>query len=83
MNDQELYDEWTSGEQNGMRPKRVQALRGDLSDALGMYVPHRVGEIEGWLDRMRQSGTITKKLRDAAEGSDEDPNEETEESTDE
>lgn len=72
MNAQELYDEWTEGEQNGMRPKRVQAVRDDLSDALGMSVPHRVSEIEHWLDKMKSSGVVTRKLQKAVEGSDEE-----------
>lgn len=73
---QELYEEWQEGEQNGMRPKRVQALRDDLAEATGMTIPHRVSQIEGWLDTMRSSGVITRKLRDAAEGSDDDPGDE-------
>lgn len=72
---QELYDEWTEGEQNGMRPKRVQALRDDLAAATGMVIPHRASQIEGWLETMRSSGVITRKLRSAAEGpgDEEDP----------
>ena len=66
MNPEELYDEWTRGETNGMRPKRVQALRTEIREATGMPVPRRVSEIEGWLEAMQQSGTLTKKLRDAA-----------------
>lgn len=72
MNAEELYEEWTSGESNGMRPKRVQAVRDDLSAAIELPVPHRVPEIESWLNGMRSSGTITKKLKAAAEPSDED-----------
>lgn len=66
----ELYDEWTDGAQNGMRPKRVQTLRDDLAEATGLAIPHRVSEIEGWLDAMSQSGVITRKLEKASEGSD-------------
>lgn len=69
MNAEELYTEWTSGEENGMRPKRVQAVRDDLEEATGLSVPRRVSEIEGWLAAMSRSGVITKKLRAAAEGS--------------
>ena len=74
----DLYEEWTSGEQNGMRPKRVQALRDDLSEVLDMAIPARVTQIEGWLETMTSSGVITRKLKAAAEGSDdeEDPPEE-------
>lgn len=68
----ELYDEWTSGEQNGMRPKRVQALRDDFREVLDMAIPARVSQIEGWLDTMKSSGVITRKLKAAAEGSDEE-----------
>lgn len=67
MNAQELYEEWMQGEQPGMRPKRVQALRDDLARVTGLPVPRRVPEIEGWLDSMRESGVLTKKLRAAAE----------------
>lgn len=69
---EELYDEWTSGESNGMRPKRVQTLRDDIAEATGMAIPHSVPQIEGWLETMRASGVLTKKLREAAEGSDDD-----------
>lgn len=70
MNADELYSEWTSGESNGMRPKRVQAVRDDLAEATGMSVPRRITEIEGWLETMKQSGVITKKLRSASGSSD-------------
>lgn len=66
MNAKQLYDEWTSGEKNGMRPKRVQVVRDDLSEAIGMPIPRRISEIEGWLSTMTESGVITRKLRDAA-----------------
>lgn len=74
MNAQELYDEWTDGEQNGMRPKRVQSLRDDLAEATEMSIPHSVPELEGWLETMRSSGVLTRKLKAAAEGPD-DPDE--------
>lgn len=67
---QELYEEWTDGEQNGMRPKRVQALRDDFEAATDLSVPHDLAEIDGWLEGMRSSGAITRKLKRAAEGSD-------------
>lgn len=70
MNAQELYDEWTEGESNGMRPKRVQSIRDDLAEATGMSIPHSASEIEGWLEVMTQSGTLTRKLRDAASDAD-------------
>lgn len=73
---EELYDEWTDGETNGMRPKRVQQVRDDLADATGLSIPHRVTAIEGWLSTMRQSGVITRKLREAAEASTEPDSEE-------
>jgi len=78
MDAEELYSEWTDGEQNGMRPKRVQVLRDDLAEATGMSIPHSVPELEGWMDTMTSSGVLTRKLREAAEGSD-DPDEEGEE----
>lgn len=65
MNAQELYDEWTEGESTGVRPKRIQEIRDDLMDATGIHVPHRIPEIEPWLDRMR--GHMTKKLKEAKE----------------
>lgn len=68
---QELYEEWTDGESNGMRPKRVQTLRDDLAEATGMAIPHRASQIEGWLETMTSAGVLTRKLREAAEGSDE------------
>lgn len=72
MNAQELYNEWQDGEKPGMRPKRVQAVRDDLERVTGLSVPYRVSEIEGWLSTMRQSGVITRKLKAATEGSDND-----------
>lgn len=78
MTPEELYAEWTSGEQNGMRPKRVQALRDDFAQITGLSVPYRVSELEGWLDAMKQSGVITRKLKQAAEGSIDEPDEDDE-----
>ena len=72
MTPEELYEEWTSGEQNGMRPQRVKHVRVAFEEATGMAVPTRIHEIEGWLETMQQSGVITKKLRAAAEGTDDD-----------
>lgn len=79
MNAQDLLDEWKDGERPGMRPKRVQALRDDLAEATGLSIPHRVPEIEGWLETMRSAGVITRKLQHAAEvdeGPDDDEAEE-------
>lgn len=70
---QELYEEWTNGDDgNGMRPSRVQELRDEIAEATGMTVPHRRGDIEHWLETMTGSGVLTRKLRAAAEGPDED-----------
>lgn len=63
---QELYEEWTSGDENGMRAERVQVLRRDISEATGLSPPHRIGEIRPWLERLRSSGTLTRKLKEAA-----------------
>lgn len=69
---EDLYEEWTNGEQNGMRTRRVQEVRDDLSAAIGMQVPQRRHEIENWLETMRTSGTITRKLRRASEATDDE-----------
>ena len=74
MTPEELYTEWTDGEQNGMRPKRVQTLREDLAEATGLVIPHRVPEIEGWLEAMTQSGVITRKLKAAVEDNESETN---------
>ena len=65
MNPKEIYEEWTSGETNGLRPARVQAVRADLEDAIDMRIPRRVSEIEGWLSAMSRSGVITRRLAEA------------------
>lgn len=73
MNAQDLLDEWESGEQTGMRAKRVQAVREDLMEITDEYVPRRIHEIENMiLDHDQRKGVITRKLRDAVEGSDEE-----------
>lgn len=69
MNAQELYEEYTSGESNGFRPKRAQRLRSDIQDATGLSVPHRMPELENWLETMQSSGVLTRKLKKASEGS--------------
>lgn len=64
---QQLLDEWTSGETNGMRPARVQAVRDDLMEATGEYIPRRISEIEATLlDIPQRRGVVTRKLRAAA-----------------
>ena len=63
----ELYEEWTEGEENGMRPKRVQVLREELMNATELPVPRSVSEIDSWLGPMKKSGNITRKLKSAAD----------------
>lgn len=65
MNPKELLDEWTQGEQNGMRPKRVQVLRDDIMEATDEYIPRRISEIEAILGTPQRRGVITRKLREA------------------
>jgi len=64
-----LLQEWEAGESTGMRPKRVQALRDDLSEATGQAIPRRISDIEAFLDNDQWKGVITRKLRKAADGS--------------
>lgn len=64
---QDLLQEWTSGESTGMRPQRVQALRDDLSEVTGQAIPRRIPNIEALLKHPQWKGTITQKLREAAE----------------
>lgn len=70
MKPEELYNEWTSGESTGMRPERVQTLRDDLMQATGQSIPRRISEIEAFLNNPQWRAVITRKLEDAAEGSD-------------
>lgn len=60
----ELLAEWEDGG-TGLRPARLQAVRGDLMDYTGIAVPHRVGDIENWLPTMKAQ--VTRRLREAAE----------------
>lgn len=69
MNADELREEWEDG---GMRPQRVQSVREDLQDATGLVIPRGLPQIESWLERMRSSGVITRKLREATEPPDDD-----------
>jgi hypothetical protein len=62
----DLLDEWEEGG-TGLRPARAQALRADLMEHTGMYMPHRRTELESYLTRMRSQ--ITRKLREAVEAS--------------
>lgn len=74
MTPEELLEEWTEGEQSGMRPKRVQALRNDLQTHTGQVVPRRISEIEAFLEDKHWRGIVTRKLRSAVsepEGTDE------------
>lgn len=65
---QELLDEWEAGEQNGMRPKRMQALRDDLMDATGKHVPRRIPLIKNLItDHPSERAVFTRKLREAAD----------------
>ena len=67
---QTLLDEWTEGEQNGMRPARVQAVRDDLSRVTGQSIPRRITDIENFLSNQQLRGVITRKLKRAADGTD-------------
>jgi hypothetical protein len=69
MDADQLLEEWTSGEQSGMRAARVQTLRDDLEEATGHTIPRRIPMIKAHLDNPQWRGTITRKLRDAAEES--------------
>ena len=68
MKPTELLEEWTSGEQSGMRPQRVQQLRDDLREHTGLPFPRRIPEIEAYVGRMK--GEITKQLKEAASDDD-------------
>ena len=62
LSPEELLVEWEAG----MRPARIQALRGDLMAVTGIYVPHRRSAINGvWYDHYR--GQVTRALREAVE----------------
>lgn len=65
MNAEELLAEWESGESNGLRPARIQELHDDLQRITGEPVPHRVSEIESWLERKKSH--LTRLLREAVE----------------
>lgn len=65
MKASELLEEWTSGEQSGMRPQRVQRVREDLREYTDLPIPRRIPEIESYVERMK--GEITKQLKAAAE----------------
>lgn len=65
---EELLEEWTEGEQTGMRPQRVQAVRDALMEYTDEYIPRRISEIEAILDHPQQKGTITRALRESVEG---------------
>lgn len=68
MTPEELLNEWTEG-LSGMRPQRVQEVRSDLMEHTGLYFPRRISEIEPYVERMK--GEVTKRLKAAAEESDE------------
>lgn len=57
-----LLEEWKEGG-TGLRPARVQALRTDLMEVTGIWLPHGHSEIEGYTERFR--GQITRRLREA------------------
>lgn len=70
MTPKELLEEWTSGEQSGMRPQRVQEVRNDLMEYTDLYFPRRISEIEPYVDRMK--GEVTKRLKAATAKSDDE-----------
>lgn len=62
LSPEELLEEWEAG----MRPARIQALRSELMEATGIYVPHRQSAIDGvWHEHYR--GQVTRKLRETVE----------------
>lgn len=66
MDAKQLYDEWQHGDGPGLRPHRVQAVRDDLEEYAGVEVPRRITEIEQWLEDVRDSGVVSKRLERAA-----------------
>lgn len=69
---QKLLDEWTSGEESGMRPKRVQLVRDDLMEYTDEYIPRSIPKIEALiLNNPQKKGVITKRLRAAVESDEE------------
>jgi hypothetical protein len=68
MTPEELLQEWTQGEQTGMRPARVQAVRDDLMEHTDEYIPRAIPEIEALiLNNPQKKGVITKRLKAAVE----------------
>lgn len=75
MTPEDLLSEWEGDddEPTGMRAARVQKVRDDLMAATGEYVPRRISEIEALvLESPQRKAVITRKLREAVEGADED-----------
>lgn len=64
MNARDLLDEWEAGT-TGLRTARAQALRHELAEHTGMFIPHSRSGLESYMERMK--GQITRKLREAAE----------------
>lgn len=64
MDIKQLYDEWMLGDEPGIRPRRMQALRDDFRAAIGLEIPRRVSEIEALLDE--RSADIQRRLAQAA-----------------
>lgn len=72
MTPEELLTEWTNGERNGLRPKRLQAVRDDLAAATGMAFPRRVSDIEGMMSNQQLRGVVTRKLKEAVEAAEDE-----------
>lgn len=68
MNAQELYEEWTDGESPGIRPQRAKQVREELAEYTGYPIPRRLPAIEALIEGHKPQ--ISKRLREAAEETD-------------
>lgn len=59
----ELYEEWTSGDETGMRPHRLKEVRADMQEETGLSFPRGVAALESFQRRMKPQ--ITRALREA------------------
>lgn len=61
----EPVEEWESGEP-GLRPARIQEIRGAIKEYTGLPVPRRRAQIEAWLEVVLEIEMFVQRMKESS-----------------